>query len=140
MIYDWYSYPYLLSTVLMMMTMVILSRSTRVCGDVCASDVEKNESVLSQHPKERDDIRYTIGRDAFFVLRDDDDDDDAKRRPPPRFCPSSIVVIDFFLGRDDATPPRRARRPPFTTTATRESASDGHRGRMFGLSIGRGEL
>ena len=92
--------------------------------------------------RERDDnIRYTIGRDAFFVLRDDDDDDDAKRRPPPRFCPSSIVVIDFFLGRDDATPPRRARRPPFTTTpATRESASDGHRGRMFGLSIGRGEL
>ena len=90
--------------------------------------------------RERDDnIRYTIGRDAFFVLRDDDDDDDAKRRPP-RFCPSSIVVIDFFLGRDDATPPRRARRPPFTTTATRESASDGHRGRMFGLSIGRGEL
>ena len=53
--------------------------------------------------RERDDIiRYTIGRDAFFVLRDDDDDDDAKRRPPPRFfCPSSIVVIDFFLGRDD---------------------------------------
>ena len=92
--------------------------------------------------RERDDIiRYTIGRDAFFVLRDDDDDDDAKRRPPPRFCPFSIVVIDFFLGRDDATPPRRARRPPFTTTpATRESASDGHRGRMFGLSIGRGEL
>ena len=87
--------------------------------------------------RERYDIRYTIGRDAFFVPRDDDD---AKRRP--RGGPSSIVVdiFDVFLGMlDDAPPPRRARRPPFTNT-NRESASDGHRGRMFGLSIGRGEL
>tara|TARA_B100001540_G_scaffold208775_1_gene183931 strand:+ start:138 stop:437 length:300 start_codon:yes stop_codon:yes gene_type:complete len=89
--------------------------------------------------RERYDIRYTIGRDAFFVPRDDDD---AKRRP--RGGPSSIIVdiFDVFLGMldDDAPPPRRARRPAFTTTANRESASDGHRGRMFGLSIGRGEL